>query len=625
MASSPADSAAGQATPESHWQARAAQVQRLSLGLRELEVLAGPLQVAPLAGREWYEQLTRKLGPQLGRASFLVVAVVGGTNIGKSVVFNHLAGSMVSAVTPLASGTKHPMCLVPEGFPQRMNLREVFPGFEIIPWRDPDSLLEAHAEDRLYWMTANHLPANLLVLDTPDIDSDAPVNWERADHIRHCSDVLIAVLTQQKYNDAAIKEFFRKAREEAKAVIVIFNRCQFPEDETYWPKWLETFCAATGISPLQVYVAPHDRNGATTNALPFFPRNWPVGTGVREESVACQLPRELSQLHFETIKRETLDGAFQQVLDANQGAPSYLQEVKSRSREYETLAEHLNTQRIAELPSWPALPSHLLVHAIRTWWRGEREGWTRSVHDFYNTLGEGILKPIGWAYERWAGPQVDPKEAYLQAERDAIMNAVERLYQGLSGLRNVESSLIKNRLDQLLGGPARERFLQQVTTAHAQLNLEQEIDRVVAVQMQEFRKDSPQMYEFLKKLDSFAAAARPVTSAVLFFVGGVPGVDMILHETATQAALHVVSGAGTVVVGEAALTGTTSGLRIMEAKFRQLETAITTRRITWLAELLQLHLLGPLQQEIDAASRVSESATFRNVEQALEDLRRPVA
>ena len=37
------------------------------------------------------------------------------------------------------------------------------------------------------------------------------------DDARICADVLIAVLTQQKYNDAAVKDFFRKAAAELPA------------------------------------------------------------------------------------------------------------------------------------------------------------------------------------------------------------------------------------------------------------------------------------------------------------------------------------------------------------------------------------------------------------------------
>ena len=74
------------------------------------------MELAPLDGREWYRSLCEKLVPQLGEETYLVVAVVGGTNIGKSVIFNHIADARLSATSPLASGTRHPVCVVPEGF-----------------------------------------------------------------------------------------------------------------------------------------------------------------------------------------------------------------------------------------------------------------------------------------------------------------------------------------------------------------------------------------------------------------------------------------------------------------------------------------------------------------------------
>ena len=69
------------------------------------------------------------------------------------------------------------------------------------------------------------MPPRLLLLDTPDVDSDMPVNWERARSVRESADVLLAILTQQKYNDAAVKQFFRNAAEADKPIIVLFNYC----------------------------------------------------------------------------------------------------------------------------------------------------------------------------------------------------------------------------------------------------------------------------------------------------------------------------------------------------------------------------------------------------------------
>ncbi len=94
----------------------------VSPGCRALARRAGGrraerLGVAPLAGREWFELLRCKLLPQVEGPPLLIVAIVGGTNIGKSVVFNHLAGETASAATPLAAGTKHP------GMPRAAGLR----------------------------------------------------------------------------------------------------------------------------------------------------------------------------------------------------------------------------------------------------------------------------------------------------------------------------------------------------------------------------------------------------------------------------------------------------------------------------------------------------------------------
>ena len=84
------------------------------------------------------------------------------------------------------------------------------------------------------------------------------------------------MLTQQKYNDAAVKEFFRKAADEDKAVLVVFNQCLLPDDEAYWAVWLETFCTETGVNPESIYLIPTDRAAAEELHLPFYERSWPL-------------------------------------------------------------------------------------------------------------------------------------------------------------------------------------------------------------------------------------------------------------------------------------------------------------------------------------------------------------
>lgn len=616
----------------------AAEVINLQDSLLKLEQASGLLQIPPLADREWYETLSRKLIPQLSSDPFIVVAVVGGTNIGKSVIFNHLAGSRVSATSPLASGTKHPVCLVPPGFTLQHELTNVFQGFQLEAWSQSDLALKSDAADMLYWKESPSVPDNLLVLDTPDVDSDAAVNWHRADCIRHCADVLVAVLTQQKYNDAAVKTFFRKAGAEDKAIVVVFNQVLLPEDEGYWPLWLETFTRETGISPEMVYVAPNDRRAAESNQLPFYPRAWPLSNNGNGEvakhaatSPANQQPhdlrQDLSQLHFSQIKFRTLRGSLRQLVDQDAGIPNYLQELQGRSSEFRTAAELLTSRQLARISNWPTIPNRLLVNEIRQWWRGQREGWTKSVHDFYNTLGDGLLRGVRWARERLVGTEVNPIEQYQKAEHEVILTAIENLFDGLHQLAELGNDLLRPRITRLITGEKRSELIQKFHSAHSQLHLQNELQEVVAAQMQAFRKDSPQMFDFLRQLDGLAAAARPMTSVALFLAGGGPLGDAIVpvaHDAAMQVVLHVAGGTTAVIAGETALSGTSTGLRAVEAHFRQLHAAFTAHRLEWLGQQLKENLLGSLQEELVQAAEIPKSEAFQSVRRIVESLRQHI-
>ena len=143
-------------TPDYHaWTAR---VKRLHHALASLEPIAAQLGVAPPTGEEWRELLVHKLLPQLDAAPLLVVAIVGGTNIGKSLVFNQLAGENASAVSPLAAGTRHLVCLVPADFEDEKTLATIFAGFQLRRWHSADDPLSDSPEHRLFWRVGQAVP-----------------------------------------------------------------------------------------------------------------------------------------------------------------------------------------------------------------------------------------------------------------------------------------------------------------------------------------------------------------------------------------------------------------------------------------------------------------------------------
>lgn len=618
-------------------------IEQLRSAVERLESACGLLQIDPLPQREWYELLRQKLQPQLRDDSFLVVAVVGGTNIGKSVIFNHIAGTSASAASPLASGTKHPVCLVPPDFDERHDLAGIFDGFALSRWTDAGAALEESSDHRLFWQASEQTPPNLLLLDTPDIDSDAQINWQRADNIRRCADVLIAVLTQQKYNDAAVKQFFRRSAAEDKAVIVVFNQCELPEDDEFWPLWLGTFCRETGVDPEFVYVAPNDRAAANANRLPFYERRWPVENEATGESApvepsrsgdgGCNLSDDLSQLKFADIKVRTLRGSMKQLLATEDGIPAYLEEIRRRSAEFEAAAERLSSESVVKIRDWPSIPNGLLVAEIRAWWRGQRQGWAQRVHSFYDVVGQGVSWPIRFAKDKLSTERESPLDLYRKQEWSATLRAVEEIVDRLTWMSESGSKLLQPRLEQLLEGKSRADLLERLRHEHDEIALQSELTAVVAAEMGKFQQDSPEMYRFQRQLSNVSAAVRPMATVVMFTLGWGPAghvVAPLVADAATHAVAHVVAdfagGAVAAVAGEQALSGAAGhGTGMLQARFHKLQAAFAARRAGWLIGRLKELLLGSLPEDLQQAATLAELLEFQQVNQMLERLEQQLA
>lgn len=611
----------------------AAATQRVYGGLHALQEKAEFLQPDDLNGQEWYALLRQKLMPQLGSEPWLVAAVVGGTNIGKSVTFNHLAGCKASSTSPMASGTKHPVCLVPDGFTQKHDLQEIFPDFVLHEWSAAESALEESDNHDLYWRPAPELPPTLLVLDTPDIDSDARINWVRADAVRRSADVLIAVLTQQKYNDAAVKEFFRKAGSEDKAILVVFNQCLLPEDEEFWPVWLHTFCSETNIHPDAVYLAPNDRRAAEALTLPFYDRPWPVPEGWGPDSVdADAKPRnlrdDLSNLRFAEIRIRTLRGSLKQLLHTSEGLPRHLKNLKAASKELATASEKLSSEAVLKIRDWPSPPNSSFVEEIRQWWKARQHGWAKKVNSFYDTVGTGVTWPFRMARNAVQGEPVPPLDKYREAEWSAILTTVEELLDKLQWMADTGNRMVKPRVEAILEGASRSKLLDTLKRHHATVDFEQELHDTVAAEMENFSEDSPELFKFYRQLHNVSAAVRPMTSVVLFSLGMGPAgetVAPLIADSAANMVIHVVTdvAGGTVAAaaGDTALAGATgTGAGMLQAWFHRLHSVFTQRRVDWLTQLIRQELLGNLPEEMQAAAGLPTSEEYKQLEIALAEL-----
>ncbi len=614
-------------TKDQRLSACAQTLNELQRTVHELENEASLMKLVSLHELNWYQVLTNKLLPQVQDHNFLIVAVVGGTNIGKSVVFNHIAGCRASATVPLASGTKHPTCLVPPGFTKRHNLSEIFKGFEIRPWSSAESALIEEETNVIYFRESKDTPENLLILDTPDIDSDAPVNWERAAHIQQCADVLIAVLTQQKYNDAAIKQFFRHSAEQEKSVVVLFNQCQLPEDEKYWKLWLNTFTDETGVQPEYVYLAPFDREAAESNQLKFYERSLKESDSITDhenpdyENSIRNLSTDLSKLHFSEIKVQTLQGSIKTVLDQKTGLPSWLREIRHQSQSYRDASEKLSEKNVIRIKDWPTISNHLLVDEIRCWWKEKQEGWAKNVHTVYDKVSFGIAYPFKKAKTAIYGPEEPLFESYQQLEWTAILRTVDEMIERLTWLGSSGNEILKPHFNRVLAGNSRSELIKRLKQNQEQFNFEEELKNIVQDEMNSFEENRPELYKFYKKLNTISAAVRPATSVVMFSLGWGPAGEILGGAIGTVVA-DFAGGTAAALMGETAVTSAAGqGMGFLQAKFQKLQTIYTEKRAAWLVLQLKEHFLGSLPEELLKTATLSDSDLFKNVEKILDDLK----
>jgi len=605
-----------------HYETWAGQVKRLYHALAALQPVATRVGVPPPAGQEWFELMRHKLLPQLDTRPLLVVAVVGGTNIGKSVLFNHLAGELASGVSPLAAGTKHPVCLVPPGMDRPDLLARLFEGFDLCPWQSADDPMGESPEHRLFWRVGGNVPPRLLLFDAPDVDSDVAVNWQRARTIRQAADVLVAVLTQQKYNDAAVKQFFREAALADKPIVVVFNQCNLKADRPYWPQWLATFCEEIGTRPELVYVVPQDRSRADQLRLPFYA----VGPDGRQAATeGSSLRDDLASLHFDAIKIRTFRGALGRVLDTDRGAPAYLNVIRAAAADFSAAAKALSAREMARV-AWPTLPAGVLVDEIRRWWDAGRSDWSRRIHGFYRTLGRGITWPARSAWSALAGPAADPLEVTHQREREAIVEAVGKLLDELDRLARLGNDTLRPRLMKLLRGNARERLLADIRAAHDALpTVDEDYRAFLYAELDGWKVSSPRAVAFLRSLDHVAAIARPAITVSLAVSGWVVAGDLV-GQAAVQAAGHTASELATEAAiaggitggGEAVVSTTSEGIRQAAGRlFRRLQLRYAQQRARWLAGWLENELLGDLLAELRGGAEAAESEAFHEVEAAL--------
>jgi hypothetical protein len=626
--SQPGDSGTGSPVTFSAWAGNVGQLCDLIDALRPLAVSLG---VPDPRRTDWYGALFGKLKPQVSREPLLVAAVCGGTNTGKSLITNALVGAEISRSVPEAARTLHPVASLPRGLARRVALAELFPGFEPLAWTSEQDAIDPtpaggsgdHQErHRLVWREdpTGRQPARLVLIDTPDIDGPLRDNWRRAELVRNACDVIVAVLTQQKYNDAAVREFFTAAAAARKTVIVVFNMVDWPRQRERIGGWLATFAAETGVEPVAVYAAPHHFAKAEAGEIDFFPLPEclpsagasPSPGHVRADGTA-DLVASLADADFDRIKLRAMEGSLRVVLDPRNGAGAWLDAFEAGSRQWQD-AKRLLTDEARVRVELPTAPRELVWNEIWQWLEPRRSGFDLTVSKAYRLAGRGVM----WVARRTGitRSEAERREDFSAVELAALKQALGDFVERLE-----DASRRDPRLAAVLEGPLvdgdRATWYADLERRHAALPIVSEDYRAfVRGELDRFSRHNPDTVRWILAGLNVGAAARPAITVALGLAGAaaVPaaaatagGLSTLVHHVG-----DVVVGTAATLAGEGALGLTMAGLKpLIETLF----AGWSAERSQVLAQTLHDVVLGDRLDEIDrlagAAARPEVAAARR--------------
>lgn len=492
-------------------------IEQLCLLMPQLDEFAQLVQAESSDKEPWRDSLMSKLRVQSREDTPLIVAIAGGTNIGKSTIFNHLAQDNASGITSCASGTKYPVCLVPEAWADEEKLQKLFDGFDVQPWSDEKAPLEEHEHDILYWRRGDHVPPQLILLDTPDVDSTNQANWRRAEKIRQIADVLIAVLTIQKYNDKVCVDFFKQAAKSGKAFILLLNQFDF-EDVSDLPAILGEFIKNIQQPPIFIYLAPHDRKASESLGLPFFfvpvKADGSVNVDQIDQNNPKSLTEELAKMHFEELKSRSLAKALDDAMDSNTGLGKWLSDIRNQSKQYSYRLNVLEEFQPGTMEVLP-LPKEMVFKELQLWRSSIRGSVTNFTIASTVAIEKVLNKAISFFKKKDNKDKPSPEEKFLEQERKYMFEAVDKIHNQLKNQAALDT-VLGNELKSILDSNSIESIIQRIESEHESAPLlTEDFHEYVKSELTQWSEKHPWRFLTYKALDSALVIARPVATVAL--------------------------------------------------------------------------------------------------------------
>jgi hypothetical protein len=560
------------------------------------------------AFKHWIQTVDRKLLPRMDPDYPLTVVICGGGSAGKSTLFNQLVGQPLSPVGGQAGLNRrvllaaHASGFGASGYAQQLS--HVF-GDPPEQLAHPDQLLEPGTP---LYCTSSLLPAKVVLLDTPDIDTGAQgvyTNRDMARQAMEVADLFIYVFTNATYNNRDNTDFI------ARMLTGVGTRPCYLVYRVY-PSFTDAQVQAHAHTVAENIYGPH----GTDHVLGLFRMDEDNAVAAGEQPPALKtivgghqgLITTLTDLDTQALRAQLLGSmTTEAVAQARQTARTIQHAVNDLARYTEALIQVQATAVQQVLSHFPT--DRVLRRFARIWMQTDPPHikWMRTTGRIMGwpvKTAAKTLRRLGTPDK--ARPAVLTEQALGHQMEMDLLSAANQLYQK-SLATHLDLNGVQVALPALLG-PAQQRLGRQPWQAALESLLSQK-DQVLSWSLQ-LDADLTRLARDLRARMSMLDQIRQTFAALLNVIPTTAAITYILHTGDPFGATGIkIKLTGLLGLNDLyALVAIPASAGISKADQRQLEFLLQPLAHTWLAhkcsvvqQLFETHITGNVLETAQAA------------------------